>query len=333
MIEEKFYKWPDGSPGGWYKDDDGTKHELYDWDTMNKKENFESAVKKKGEFAWFSYTHNIGTYFNKVQDRSIWLGQESHYDEDHFFYITGVPGFEDKRIAFQLRVANHPTAHRQWEESHSEGRDGTGKIIRPDLKADFCLSLIMNPLGRKVDEYNSAAAVTVRVTSIDCNFDYYNKPKDEQEQIDAIIKQITDGASPTITFETVVSLFGGGNPRSTGPGEVRPHNFEPRKNQPFNRGTFFKFTKDAKKIVSANARSEVKIDELPNGIKDGDIIEIDGREYKYDGKNDVLYLKKTRRGNEFFDEETPIPIVLENVVKIGMEDIVEAVRRVLDIII
>lgn len=63
ILNEKFYRWDDGSPGGYYFDDDGTRHELTDWHTMNNQENFENAVKNKGQFAWFCYTHGIGTYF------------------------------------------------------------------------------------------------------------------------------------------------------------------------------------------------------------------------------------------------------------------------------
>lgn len=334
IISEKFYRWEDGSPGGWYKDDDGTRHDLYSWDEMNRESAFEDAVKKKGEFAWFCYTHNIGTYFYKEEDRSLWLGAESHYDEDHFFFITGIPGLEDKKIAFQLRVSNHKTKHEQWEATHSEGYESINRRIqkRPELKADFCLNLIMNPLGRKSDDYNDNPAINTKVMSLDIPFDYYGKPKEQQEEIDRILSQITNGLRPTITYDKIVSLFGEGEIRTSGPGEYREHNFTDRNNQVFNRGKYYKFLQQKDKkdnAVSSEIPTEFKMDDIP--LSDSGEFEFDKRKYYFDYENFVVYPEKTRRGNKYFDKKSPIQVV-EHVIKISDKDIMEMVKRVIGLI-
>ena len=276
---------------------------------MNNKENFERAVNKKGKFAKFAYDHNIGMYIFNKKDRSYWLGKESHYDVENFFYISDIPELGGQTAAFQLRVSNHPTKHEQWENSHCNGA----------AQADFCLNLIIG--GRGVDQYIENPSKTIKMGSIDCyNFNYYNRPPEEQAEIDGIISQITSGQQPTIPYSKIVSLFGGGAMKVTPNDkelEFRGLNFGKRKNLIPKNMVPFGYTENkpktdkpaaAKNTGPGQIRTYIDSAELPGTLKDGDVITLDGRKYKYDDGNFVFYPERIRRGTSTFDVQTPIEI-------------------------
>ena len=318
-----------------YYDDDDTGHEVR-YEDMNNKKKFEAAVKKKGLWAWFAYTHNIGQYFYDYKQRARFLGSESAYEEDTFFYITNVPGFEGKTIAFQLRVSNHRTVFSQWLTTHSKGivtYNGKRGFLREKLMADFCLNLIMNPCGRPEDgKRNPSENDEIKIFCIDCYFKYYDYPEDSEERnkIDKIIKAIVDGDQPTIDYSTLQTLFGPCKVRSSIGGaadkEYREHNFGHRDNQRLTRN-FFDY------VVN---KTDAKLESFPfsyiinNDISDGqEFVYKDGKKYKFDYDNNCVYFVNSRgRCNE----KDPIPInVDENrrVVKLSINEIRNIVYRTL----
>lgn len=301
-----------------YNDDDNTRHEVR-YEDMNNQKKFEQAVRNKGLWAWFAYTHGIGTYFYDFKQRAKFLGTESAYDEDHFFYITNVPGFEGKKAAFQLRVSNHRTVMSVWEKSHSNGIASVNgnKVERKTLMADFCLNLILNPDKRQEEKIDREMTDKVRVCCIDCYLKYYDYPEggEQRNQIDDFIAKITNGERPTIDYAELNSLFGRCVTRvstTKGEPEFRSHNFGDRENQIVGRKTFDFIVNQSNDKVSSFPFSYI----IDNDISDGDIFEYKGRNYKFDYDKNCVYFVNSRGK---YNEKDPIPVdVNESIRSIGL---------------
>lgn len=307
-----------------YNDDDNTRHEVR-YEDMNNRKKFEAAAKKKGPWAWFAYTHGIGQYFYDYKQRAIFLGTESAYDEDHFFYITNVPGFEGKKIAFQLRVSNHRTVLGQWENSHSNGNVNVNgnRIVRSNLMADFCLNLILNPHGRPEDgKRDPSVSSKIRICCIDCYLKYYDYPEGSEKRnaIDEFIKKIVEGERPTIDYSELNSLFGRCVTReSITPGDpaYREHNFADRENLPMKRNTFDFVERQDDGLPSFIPFSYL----FDNGIEDGNEFMYKGRKYLYDYNSNCVYFINVRGK---VNKNNPIPVdsnESRRVVKLSINEI------------
>ena len=269
-MNEGFKPFSNGTGGVYFTNGangEQVKHTIDNWKTMNSEANFVPAVKEKGNFALFALTHNIGTDFYNEEDRSVWLGSESFYDEDHFFYISGIPELGGRTPAFQLRVSDHIVKPSQWEQSHSNGiisvpkqwdashsngeveteisrlnsknKLRTRKMLkREGLMADFCLNLMFDKKEHRLLQdkeksddnfYKNPESVNIGIINCDC--DYYQRDREGQQKVDEIIRQITSGEQPTIPYETLKSLFGNCEFVSYGTQQdFRPHNFTKRDN-------------------------------------------------------------------------------------------------------
>ena len=365
VIKEYLQPTPDGR-GGILKPDGNGGPITVTWGEVNNKKRFEELLDWRGDFAKFAYYHNIGCYFTSKKARAYWLGMESHYDNDHFFYITDVPGFEGKKLAFQLRVSNHAPHARNWETSHSNGNipsiDDSGIIKRPGLKADCCFNLIFNEDARDrrreargEGEVRSSEARGVKVIIIDCVCNYYKMNEGEQKRIDDFVNAITNGSQPSISYNDVFQLFAGRYPARRAYGEQPlnlrvsgPENIELR---PHNYGEGGRTNFDIKREIYGwnGERGNEEITEIPfsylvdNGIEDKVEFEYKGKKFVFDEPNSVAYpLKKIRQRNadkksaEQFapDYEKPIPINLdESIVRIGARDIVEMVKKCLRLLL
>ena len=304
-----------------YNDDDDTRHEVR-YEDMNNQKKFEQAVRKKGLWAWFAYTHG------------------SAYDEDHFFYITNVPGFEGKKAAFQLRVSNHRTVMSVWEKSHSNGIASVNgnKVERKTLMADFCLNLILNPDRRQEENIDRGITNKIRVCCVDCYLKYYDYPEggEERQKIDSFIEQIISGERPTIDYAELNSLFGRCVTRistTKGDPEFREHNFSDRENQIANRNTFdfvVNSSNEIPKKVDMGVAIELKWDDAETVEYEGKKyhkVKYNGRDYLYDGENMILYFVNSKGK---VNTKEPIPVEEgKNAIKISLNEIYSMVTSVL----
>ena len=344
IIEEAFKPNAQGTGGKIITDD----HEEIEvtWNQVNSEKGFRKILDRRGDFARFAYDHNVGLYFPTKEARAYWLGAESHYDEDDFFYVTDVPGYEGKKVAFQLRVSNHPNIDSDWERVHSMGNFPTygGKpVSRPEVKCDFCLNLIFNEDDRnsRIKDRNQQDLVAsqFRVTTIDVICNYYRMTGEERREIDNFVNAVTSGQQPTISYKDIFRLFVGsyetrrksGKPvlhlRYSGPGDAREHNFLKRENLPFDRGYYGWNGERTIEDVTAIPLNFI----TDNGIQNGEAFEYKGKNFRFNEDNLVAYpIKVMRRSHEQYDDvEHPVEIVAESIIRITRNELMEMIVRVI----
>lgn len=96
MIGEKTQEYGDE----WFSiiNDNNTQSPKRRFRDANYKDNFEKWMKERGKAGWWAYRHNIGMYAIKdaqdksddiarIKARARYIGQESWYDEDNFFWL------------------------------------------------------------------------------------------------------------------------------------------------------------------------------------------------------------------------------------------------------
>lgn len=199
---------------------DGRKEDIFLDALTNQASETKKGSRYRGDFAKFCWEHQIGVDFTKDERTSRkyghpelnysfveWIGSDSHYDEDHFFFVTGLKGYEDKRVAFQLRVSNHIVNHKTWEGSHVHGHSRRNIGGKP-INAAFSLNFIINPMGTYGNEAMVDQASTF-VGSIECDIsDYYRGMSAERKaMIDDFVTRLESGERGlTISYEDIKKM-------------------------------------------------------------------------------------------------------------------------------
>ena len=316
------------SEGGYLVPDEGNGNRIFiTWDEVNDRNRFRELAKWRGDFALFALDHNVGCYFEDEQARAYWLGEESHYDVEHFFYITNVPGYQNEKIAFQLRVSNHMSVDKRWENTHF------------NYKADFCFNLIFNEHNRDNaqgkltdDDLKRRQAQRTKITTIDCICNYYKMGGEERKRIDEFVNAITSGKQPTISYGDIQRLFVGGyrtvrdngrpavDIRSSGPGTTaRRENFLKRDNFTIERPYFpwkgeeeeirqkEKAEREAKKKeLEAYASNEIPYSVVAN-LSNGEVFSYEDAQYRLNTEQECAQLvkpggKSKRTGEPIYHE-------------------------------
>ena len=207
----------DGNELFYLLDDNQKRSKVYKYEDMNYKSKLEQLAKSKSISCWWVYKHGIGFYPRQepiwdedgnfagyeaeeeagLKARARYLGQESWYDEEHFFWVQ--LSEDEKPLLTQLRVSNHETKHNQWQKTHSEKRA---------IKCDTCLNIIINPSTR--DAFNSDASTPYRITSIEVNYpteDALNDLVNPNTPANVFIKKIQSGLAPTVTLDDINAIF------------------------------------------------------------------------------------------------------------------------------
>ena len=177
-----------------------------------------NSKRYRGDFAKFCWEHKIGIDFApskrnvKLYGTKVnvgfaeWIGDDSHYDYDHFFYVTDLKGFEGKKVAFQLRVSNHVVDHSVWDDKHVEGKIDRNETKEP-LNVNFALNFIINPMGRPADAALTNKAKSF-VSSIECDIsDYYRGMSTERKAlIDNFVDRVESGEKVVISYNDILKM-------------------------------------------------------------------------------------------------------------------------------
>ena len=177
-----------------------------------------NSQRYRGDFAKFCWEHKIGIdfapsgknvkrYGTKVNvGFAEWIGDDSHYDYDHFFYVTDLKGFEGKTVAFQLRVSNHVVDHSVWERKHIIGKIDRNETKEP-LNVNFALNFIINPMGRPAKDALSKDSEAF-VSSIECDIsDYYRGMSTERKAlIDNFVDRVESGEKVVISYNDILKM-------------------------------------------------------------------------------------------------------------------------------
>ena len=341
LLNETWYENADGTGGYYFADKDihGKNPITITYRQARQKDFFEDAVLNpnspyyKGDLARFAYEHNIGLHFTSEKSFALWISDESHYARDKFFYVDNFMG--KKSTAFQLRVSNHPTIHAEWEKMHAGHKD---------VRAEFCLTLLINPYGRSHEKADGSRKTPV--TCLQCDIsDYYNgMPKDRVEFIDKFVNAVTAGEQPHITIDDIRFMGGGVEPVEThsGPQGLQhgEHNFQTRPNLSlYNKN--YAFIEKQEEPVQNETPDHIPF-EVVDGINLGDTFEYKGQKYRYVIQDDEFYgvpVKKirTRSKNKEkqemeYDDEAH-KIIIERKIKVGMQDIMEMVKKCLRLLV
>jgi hypothetical protein len=218
------------------KNDADQSSNVFNYEDVNYKKKFEELVKFKGNSCLWAYNHNIGFnprqlsikdndgniigYETKEESglkaRARYLGQESWYDEEHFFWVK-FPG-DDKPLLTQLRVSNHETKHSQWQKSHSEKRV---------VSCDTCLNIIIDETNR--DTFNSDATTPFIITSIEVKYplkNVFNDLINPNTPANIFIKQIQNDLKPVVTLQDINKIFNTvAIIKRSGYGSIRPNQY------------------------------------------------------------------------------------------------------------
>jgi len=218
LINEKIQiVFNNGKEQFYVKNDADKASKILDYDDLNYKKELEDLAKFKSYSCWWAYKHNIGFYprqepikdkngkvigYETKEDaglkaRARYIGQESWYDEEHYFWIQ-FPS-EDKPLLAQLRVSNHETKHSQWQKTHSEKRV---------VNCDTCLNIIINETNR--DTFNSDATTPFIITSVEVKYplkDALNDLVNPNTPVNIFIKQIQNGLKPIVTLNDINKIF------------------------------------------------------------------------------------------------------------------------------
>ena len=174
-------------------------------------ERMEELVREKGRAALFALKNKVmlrTERFNDDEARMEWAGRDSWYDEENFFFVTGFPGYEDKKVAFQIRISDHVLIPSIWYTTHvKRTMILNGKKIFQN--AQFVLNLIIDRVNlrgnrAKMMHYEENDGITV----INTDFDEDEKSPEQIQEITKFFKDLTSGNKPVISFEKIKELFG-----------------------------------------------------------------------------------------------------------------------------
>ena len=261
-------------------DDNDVQSERRKFSDANYKDNFEKWMKARGKAGWWAYQHGIGMYVKRekgeddetaqLKARARYMGQESWYDEDNFFWLK-LDEF-DKPLLCQLRVSNHDTQHDKYQKTHS-----LNKLVQ-------CDSVLNIKIGDYSREAFRPATTEHAIISVDANYDVDNKTEQQIKNVDNFIKKIQNGEQPTITIQQIRAWIDpNARPRFSGGRNVRQNQFEPRPN----------IVRNRLKVPKWYERKQQQQQQLPKEIPFDDLnfldktIEFKGKEYELANYNNT----------------------------------------------
>lgn len=262
-------------------DDNDKNSERRRYEDANYKDNFEKWMKARGKAGWYAYQHGIGMYAKRTKDdksddmarlkaRARYIGQESWYDEDNFFWLK--LDEYDKPLICQLRVSNHYTQHDKYQETHS-----LNKLVQ-------CDSVLNIKIGDYSREAFRPATTEHAIISVDANYDIDNKTQQQIKNVDNFIKKIQNGEQPTITIQQIRAWIDpNARPRFSGGRNVRQNQFEPRAN----------IVRHRLKVPKWYERKQQEQQQLPKEIPFDNLnfldktMEFKGKEYELANYNDT----------------------------------------------
>lgn len=178
-------------------DDDDVQSPIRKFKDANYKDNFEKWVAERNHAIQFAYNHGIGLYAKKSDSdksddvsrfraRARYLGQESWYDEDHFFYIK-LDGL-DKPLLSQLRISNHRTHHETYQKSHSNDKYGR-------VQCDTVLNIIITNKNQAIDRcpFKPSTLSDRTIISIETTYNEKTKTAQQKKNLDDFISQLQNG--------------------------------------------------------------------------------------------------------------------------------------------
>lgn len=323
------------------------------FDDYNKRDTFEKAVQAKGQLAQLAHKYNImPTYDTKEARVLTWLSNDSYYNEDSFFYVTDVPGYEGKKVAFQLRLSNHFINPIMWMRSHMKRLyTPNGETKRRNQMAQFALNLMVNRFVKNTynqedvkfkDNEEVEMFSKYGITIYECDLNLDKKTPEQMTKIDEFLTKIGKEIPFTISFSDLEFMFGKlPAPRKEGGTEYDPVNFTERPNIKGRKGKPYPYKgeKEQKQPLS------IKYDELVDIVTDRGVKkQIGGKEYylfDYNGEHLAfdedemkVYRQCVKKGVpvDKIDMNTEYNIT-ENVMKFTERDIkqmvMECVRKIL----
>lgn len=346
--------WKPGYIGYYYnlqngKDDDNARRVwVRKFDDFNYKDKFEDAVKAKGSAAELAYKYNIMPFDSKEQSRVDWLSLDSWYNEHNFFYVTGLPKYEDKIVAFQLRISNHWVNPVQWLRSHMK-RSITGKANGKPQMAQFGLNLMVGrgELNRKtqqdtnINDYDEIQMYNkYGMTLYECDLDLNDKTDEQKKMIATFLTNVGKGTPFTISFKELEYMFGKfPMPSEYGGFEYDPINFSQRPAIKNRNGNPYPW----KEKIEQQAKT-IKLSDLIELTSTGEVKNIDGTTYTffkygneylaYDNQSEKVYKRQVRRGvpTDKVLKNEEYEVLMENIMKFTNDDLIyminECVRKI-----
>ena len=305
-------------------DDNNVPSERRKFSDANYQDNFEKWMKQRGKAGWWAYQHGIGMYARKRPEdrnddiamqkaRARYMGQESWYDEDNYFWIK-IDEYP-KPLLCQLRVSNHITDFDSLYKTHSHDPLGI-------VNCDTIFNLKIDPNTRDANKFVSTNAKH-RLISVEATFDPDNASKEEIKFVDNFIKRVQSGSQPLITMDQIKTWIDpNADVRFDGADNVRPNQFLPRKNliasqwdSPRNQRRFRRLTIPA---WSFRFPKSVKYEEL--NVDEGSPFVLNhdtwypGRynDYKILVNYDKWYIRILKKNGEINQNISPIPILNES---------------------
>lgn len=310
--------------------DDGTDYTVPHFEDVYNKNKFSDLMKKGGKAReWISRHNDFGFYVKnrdingktlskadaQLQARARYMGDESWYDEDNYFWVK----FEEiqQPLICQLRISNHNTSHRQYEDSHSNDES---------VDCQTCLNIIIGDTAYNRDKPTKAEGEYAIIT-IEAFFDEESKTKEEIQHFENFIQMIRNGSQPHITMDEIrayidpnAKIVVSQNDRfiPLSDANIKPTQYDTtRKNRVVTRIRPRAWNKE-KTNDNESIPKEIKLSDIMDGTtdekyqdKDGeyDVFIYNGRRFALDYPNNVAFFFK-RNGN--LSKANPIPILDEN---------------------
>lgn len=225
MIDERIIELPNDKFKV-LKDDVPDRQESpeFDFSHANNKRKFERLMKWKGLAGWWAYKHGIGLYSRRkllrnpyetpkqasIRARARYIGQESWYDEDNYFWIK-IHEYP-KPLICQLRISNHITDFSNYYETHSNEEVG---IVNCDsvlnvkvVDKQALINAGKNPLHgwtRMHTTYSNFSGSDWTMFSVEMILDP-NDPNVKPEGIkkfEDFISEVQAGNQPTISIDDI----------------------------------------------------------------------------------------------------------------------------------
>lgn len=212
LLED--FTYTNEKPGfiGYYEDEKGNR--VWVSKTQAEKLKYEEDMTKflqnKSKASLFALKHGI-MFTHKMIDAenergfTDWIGHDSWYEEDNFFFVTEFPGYSGETIAFQLRVSDHTVNPNKEFKSHINRLENPQDISTIQY-AQFILNLIIDEVPRKIPNeiYRKREGLTV----LNCKYNEEKSTPDELAKIDEFLRKLVNGSQPTISYPELIKLFG-----------------------------------------------------------------------------------------------------------------------------
>lgn len=186
---------------GYYHNSDGTKRWISgqsEIDTINTDNDyFLTLFKRKGDAANYAFKHKIGYKRNydpaSYNNNFDYICADSWYSSN-YFYIQNVPGFGNKKVAFTLRIADHPVRAKSWFSPMFD---------RKSMSKQFVLNILIDP---KVNNENFDKEYTDNFPLTVINAVY--NPNNPNKEVDELVDNTLAGKQPIYDYKDILRMFG-----------------------------------------------------------------------------------------------------------------------------